>query len=84
MLRPLSFVSMRQEHRDAAQTPPLGLAGTNELIDDDLRTVDEIAELSFPDDKRVGFGRCIAVLKSKHRFFRQQRIDYAKRVGIVP
>ena len=29
----------------------------DELVDDDLRAIGEIAELRFPQDQRLGFGR---------------------------
>ena len=54
MLRALAFVAVRQEQREAAQAAPLGLARSDELVDDDLRAVDEVAELGFPDDERDG------------------------------
>ncbi len=31
--------------------PPLGLARGDERVEDDLRAVEEIAELSLPDDQ---------------------------------
>jgi hypothetical protein len=40
---------MRQHHHQTAHTAPFGFTGGNELIDHDLGTVGEIAELRFPD-----------------------------------
>ena len=48
MLRALAFVAVRQEQRQAAQAVPLRFAGADELVDDDLRAVGEIAELALP------------------------------------
>ena len=49
MLRPLPFVAVRQKQRESAEPAPLRFARTDELVDDDLRAVGEIAELAFPD-----------------------------------
>ncbi len=47
VLGTLPFVAVRQHHREAAGTTPLGLARGDELVDDDLGAVDEVAELGF-------------------------------------
>ncbi len=54
MLRALAFVAVRQQQRDAGQQAPLGFAGGDELVDDDLRAVGEVAELRFPQHERFG------------------------------
>ena len=54
MLRPLAFVSMREKHDNAGEQIPLVFAGGDELIDDDLRAVGEIAELRFPGTRASG------------------------------
>jgi hypothetical protein len=38
-----------QQHHQTAHTAPLLLAGADELVDNDLRAVGEVAELRFPD-----------------------------------
>ena len=48
MLRPLPFVAVRQEQREPADAAPLGLARADELVDDHLRAVREVAELALP------------------------------------
>ena len=78
VLRPLPFVAVRQEQREAAEAAPLGLARADELVDDDLRAVGEVAELAFPDHQAVGVGGRVAVLEAEHRFLGQQRIDDAE------
>src|SRR5438552_2640777 len=75
MLGPLPFVPVRQEQGESADAAPFDFAGGDELIDDDLRAVGEIAELRLPDHQPVGLRRRIAVLESEHRFFGQYRID---------
>ncbi len=76
MFRTLAFVAVRQQQHESAQAIPLRFAGADELIDDDLRAVGEIAELPFPQRERVRIGRRITVLERHHRFFGQQRIDH--------
>src|ERR1700722_6139224 len=49
MFRSLAFVAVGQEQDDAGEQVPLGLAGADELVDDGLGNVDEVAELSFPE-----------------------------------
>ena len=47
----------------------------DELVDDHLRAVGEVAELRFPEHQRVGLGERVAVLEAEHRLFRQHRVD---------
>src|SRR5262245_52249936 len=75
MFRPLSLVTMRQHERQIAQAAPLRFTRADELIDDDLRAVHEIAELRLPDREAVRLRGGEAVLESEHCFFRQQRVD---------
>ena len=49
VLRPLPLVAVRQEQDEARQQAPLVLAGAEELVDDDLRAVGEVAELRLPE-----------------------------------
>jgi hypothetical protein len=39
---------VRQQQHEAVGAQPLGLAGGDVLVDDDLRAVGEVAELRFP------------------------------------
>src|ERR1700674_505780 len=48
MLRPLALVAVRQKHDEAGRQVPLVFTGADELVDDDLGAVGEIAELRFP------------------------------------
>ena len=54
MLRPLSFIAVRQQHHQTAHTAPLLLTGGDELVDNHLRTVGEVTELRFPDSQGAG------------------------------
>ena len=44
---------MRQKNDKAALADPLGLTAADELIEDALRVVGEVAELCFPADERL-------------------------------
>src|SRR5438046_10290253 len=50
VLRSLAFVAVGQKQHDAGEQIPLGFTGADELIDDGLRDVDEVAELGFPEN----------------------------------
>ena len=78
VLGALPFVAVRQHQRQAVDAAPLHFAARDELVDDDLRTVDEVAELRFPDDQRVRLGGSVAVLEAQDGLFGQQRIDDAE------
>ena len=66
MFRPLPFVAVRQKHHDAREQVPFILARRDELIDDDLRAVREVAELRFPQHQRLGIIAAEPVFKSQH------------------
>ena len=54
VLRALAFVSVRQQHHNAGEQSPLVFARGDELVDDDLRAVGEVAELRLPQHQRFG------------------------------
>src|SRR5688500_14402936 len=66
VLRSLPLVAVRQQHHQAVHAQPLALARADELVDDDLRAVGEVAELRLPHHQRIGFGRRVAVLEAQH------------------
>ena len=66
---------MRQEQRKPAQPAPLGFARRDELVDDDLRAVGEIAELGFPDGQGFRRGGGVTVFEGQDRLLGQQRVD---------
>jgi hypothetical protein len=49
MLRALAFLSVWQQHHQAAKFAPFGFGAGDELVDDDLRTVREIPKLGLPN-----------------------------------
>src|ERR1039457_2824459 len=82
VLRTLTFITVRKEQRDAGQPAPLGFPRTDELVDDHLRSVAEIAELAFPNRQATRLCGGVAVLETHHRLFGQYRIGYRER-GLV-
>ncbi len=54
MLRPLPFIAMRQQADEARHAQPFALAGRDELVEQHLRSVGEIAELRLPQRQRIG------------------------------
>ena len=52
----------------------ISLRRHHELVDDDLRAVDEIAELRFPHHQRQRIGHAIAELKAHHGEFAQRAV----------
>ena len=50
-----------------------------ELVDDDLRAVREIAELRLPDHQGLRVGEAVAVFEADHRRLRQRAVDDLER-----
>ena len=69
MLWPLTFITMRQQHHQARHSEPLAFGGGDELVDDHLRAVGEIAELRLPQHQGIGLGQTEAILKAEHTGF---------------
>src|SRR6187431_2749653 len=74
MLRPLSFVTMREEEDDSARPLPFRFRRNDELIDDGLRAVGEIAELRFPNAEHFWVIERVSVIESEHGRFREQAV----------
>ena len=72
---PLALVAVGQEHDEAGVLAPLAFAGADELVDDRLGHVDEVAELGLPDDQGVGIGGGKAVFKAQHGEFAEHGVD---------
>src|SRR5687767_525816 len=51
MLRALSLVAVREQEDERRLESPLGASRRHELVQDDLRPVDEVAVLRFPEDE---------------------------------
>src|SRR5581483_1566911 len=74
MFRTLSFIAMREQHHHAGKEVPLGFSGADELVDDGLRHVDEVSELSFPEDKRLGIVTAVSVFEAENSSLRKRRV----------
>src|SRR5262249_21274518 len=74
MLGPLPLVAMRQEQHDAVGTLPLRVAAGDELVDDDLRAVGEVAELRLPEHERFGIVERVAELEAEHGEFGERAV----------
>jgi hypothetical protein len=53
VLGALAFVAVGEEQDEPGEQAPLVLAGGEELVDDHLGAVDEVAELRLPEDQRL-------------------------------
>ena len=65
VLRARALVAVRQQQRQARRLAPLGQAGDDELVDDHLRRVDEVAELRLPQHERLRRLHRVAVLEAE-------------------
>ena len=75
---PLAFVAMGEEHYQTAQTPPFGFAAGNELVNNDLCPVDEVAELRLPDTEHLWVVEGVTVIEAEYRCLRKQRVMHAE------
>src|SRR6266852_5797492 len=75
MFRSLPFQSVRQQHHEIGPLSPLRFCTGDELIEDNLSTVCEIAKLRLPHSQRLGSLQTVAILEAKDRIFRQGTID---------
>ena len=75
MFGALSLVAMRQQADEARHAQPLAFARRDELVEQNLRAVGEVAELRFPQGQRFRLGEGIAVFEAEDGFFRQHGID---------
>ena len=55
---------------------PLTLSSWYECVDDNLRAVEEISELRFPDDQVIWVLNTHAVFKTETSFFWQRTVDH--------
>ena len=67
---------MRQQHDQTGLSDPFGLAGGDELVDDALSGVGEVAELSLPQDKRVRVGHGVAQLETQDSVLAQRAVAH--------
>ncbi len=65
MVRPLALVAVRQQHDERGALAPLLLRRRDELVDDGLGAVDEVAELRLPEHQGVRALHRVAVLEAE-------------------
>ena len=83
MLGPLALVAVRQQQHQAREQAPLVLARAEELVDDDLRVVGEVAELRLPQHEGLGVVATEAVLEGHHGRLRERRVvNLAERAAL--
>ena len=84
VLGAVALVAVRQQKRQACRLTPLREARDDELVDHDLRAVDEVAELRLPQNERLRCRDRVAVLESEARIFRERRVvDLEGRRGVI-
>ncbi len=74
VFRALAFVAVGEEERDAGGLLPFGFGGGDELVDDDLGTVHEVAELGFPEDEHFRGAETVAVVETEDGGFAEERV----------
>jgi hypothetical protein len=67
VIRPLAFVAVRQQQHQRGRQAPLGAARREELVEHDLRAVDEVAVLAFPHHQAVRLLDVVAELEADAR-----------------
>ncbi|EGE56100.1 hypothetical protein RHECNPAF_750063 [Rhizobium etli CNPAF512] len=75
VLRTLALIAVRQQADEARHAQPLAFARRDELVEDHLRAVGEIAELGFPKRQRIRAGERVTIFETEDGLFRKHRID---------
>ena len=79
-----ALVAVRQQQREPRGLAPLGEAGDEELVDDHLGAVHEVAELGLPEHERVGRLDAVAVLEAEAGLLGQRAVvQLERRVGVA-
>ena len=74
VVRPLSLVAVGEEQDHGRGLRPLLIGRGDELVDDRLRAVHEVAELGLPQHEGVGALHGVAVLEAEGGVLGQQRV----------
>ena len=78
----LALMGVRQQEGEPGGDAPLGQAGGQELVDDDLGAVDEIAELRLPHHQGVGGGHRVSIFEAQRRQLGQRAVvDFERGEG---
>ena len=65
---------MRKQHHQTGEQSPFIFAGDDELVDDDLRAIGEIAELCLPQHQAIRIVAAESIFKTQHGSFGQNRV----------
>ena len=74
VVRSLAFVAVRQEQDERRRLAPLRAAGRDELVDDHLRAVDEVAVLRLPQHEALRLLHVVAELEADACVLRQRAV----------
>ena len=74
VVRALALPAVRQQQHQARDLAPLGLPRDDELVDDHLGAVDEVAVLAFPEHQRVRRLDAVAVLEAERGVFGERAV----------
>ena len=74
VVRALAFVRVRQQQDERRTLPPLAARRHQELVDDDLRAVDEVAVLRLPDHQARRLLHVVAVLEAEDRILGERAV----------
>ena len=74
MVGALTLVAVREQQHDSRVLTPLLFGGRDELVDDRLSAIHEVAELGFPQNESVGVPHRVAVFVGQCCVFRQERV----------
>src|SRR6185437_14802285 len=78
MFGSLSFIAVGKQEGDAVHALPFLFGGGDELVDDHLGAIAEIAELLFPDDEGIGVGEGVAIFETQDSVFAEQGVEDAE------
>ena len=85
VIGPLAFVAVRQQQDERGLLSPLGARRQHELVENQLRAVDEVAVLRLPDHEPLGRLHVVAVLEAdRGRFAERAVADLERRVRARP
>ena len=81
VLGALAFPAVGEQQHQSAGLAPLVFGRDDELVDDDLPAVHEVAELRFPHDESVAVGNRVAVLEPEGGELREHGVvDHERRL----
>ena len=74
VFRALPLVAVRKKHDEPARSLPLRFEADDELVDDALRAVREVAKLSFPENESSRGIEREAEFEAEHSFLAEQAV----------